>query len=1249
MLKDFFLALQEATSQAGDTVEELFIDKLVDLKLAENYDDNIEYQNETLKSKYLSIEPENSISWDLLDIVQELPDFSSLDISTNNSILKIPDYQQKTQLKYNRKGIDGDIVSFKEQVKYDELILSNNDKVFSLKRKIDPLVNKITGSSENKPFLPGLKNSDKYTASNQTDLVAKLHKDELGLYDTPPNMNRGITPMAQESFQEATSDENLASLLQMESTIDSESDMEKIRKDILSRIEANNDNEVSESLGKLRNLLETNKDKSKKAVDDLLPETISFGRVNKSLQKSNSDIQIHWAHEVNINHKIPNFDDLVPHPARTWPFELDTFQKEAILHLEQGDSVFVAAHTSAGKTVVAEYAIAMSKRNMTKTIYTSPIKALSNQKFRDFKTAFEDIEIGLITGDVQINKDADCLIMTTEILRSMLYKGADLLRDIEFVIFDEVHYINDQERGVVWEEVIIMLPPYVKFVLLSATVPNTFEFANWIGRTKQKNIYVISTPQRPVPLEINIWAKDTMLPIINANREFIDINFKKHAQLLQPKPVVNKNDKTKPGELKKKVVSTRFQNFNGPSKNTWPSLLGELKKKNLLPAVIFVFSQKKCSEYADQLANMTFITSKESSQVRMLIDRSINRLKKEDRELPQILAISTLLQKGIAVHHGGLLPIVKELVEILFAEGYIKVLFATETFAMGLNLPTRTVVFSEIRKHDGNQQRYLNPGEFTQMAGRAGRRGLDEFGTVIIMAYKDPLNSLSFKDVTLGKPTKLESQFRLTYNMIVNLLRIESLKMEDMIQFSFGEDKGQQRKLEVNAKELGYEEILESEILKNLKINCDLCTDDSMNEFLNLTKEYETTHKDILELYSSSKSVLVNVETGRALVYRSIMNNKVVYNVGIIFKSTNTKGAVVVMKITEDLFIDYGIDANSSKLYVPYMPDLNLFDKKFELSDQFMMKDISVMDIEHLTTTKNRNLLFMALSNDEEKQSAVNRMAKNILKGLEPISFKGMIAIELSTLISKEEKLRQKLIASEMKLVKCDQYKLHLFETWQINEALKETKSVVDNELKLLPDYENRLVVLKELGFVDETQNVQLKGRVACEISVGFELVITEILFDNFMFDLTSEEIVALLSCFIFNGSDKVNNEEPLSTNNMANGRLKIEETYETFLALSSKNKIPMLIEESEFLMRNRFQLANVVYQWASGISFAEIMKISPQSEGTIVRVINRLNELCKQLKNASIIIGNSELHAKFSTAQDLINRDIVFAASLYL
>ncbi len=244
-----------------------------------------------------------------------------------------------------------------------------------------------------------------------------------------------------------------------------------------------------------------------------------------------------WAHIIDVNLDFPEFSTLVPDLAIEFPFELDVFQKRAVYHLEQNESIFVAAHTSAGKTVVAEYAIGLAMKHMTRAIYTSPIKALSNQKFRDFKEKFEDV--GILTGDVQIRPEAACLVMTTEILRSMLYRGADMIRDVEFVIFDEVHYINDLERGVVWEEVIIMLPAHVTLILLSATVPNTKEFASWVGRTKQKDMYVISTLKRPVPLEHHLFVERDVHLIVDGSKKFLPNGYKKAKEIANPPPKVD--------------------------------------------------------------------------------------------------------------------------------------------------------------------------------------------------------------------------------------------------------------------------------------------------------------------------------------------------------------------------------------------------------------------------------------------------------------------------------------------------------------------------------------------------------------------------------------------------------------------------------------------------------------------------------------------------------------------------------------
>ena len=537
-----------------------------------------------------------------------------------------------------------------------------------------------------------------------------------------------------------------------------------------------------------------------------------------------------WAHMVDVNRGIANFDELIPNMAKKWPFDLDTFQKEAIYHLENNDSVFVAAHTSAGKTVVAEYAIALAAKHMTKAIYTSPIKALSNQKFRDFKQDFESV--GILTGDVQINPEASCLIMTTEILRSMLYRGADILRDVEFVIFDEVHYVNDLERGVVWEEVLIMLPAHITLIMLSATVPNTYEFASWVGRTKQQNIYVISTPKRPVPLEHFLWTDKKLHKIVDANKKFSEAGWKeanlslsgrndldgiaaKQNNMIQHGASIDRGAST--GRGPRQMISQQRGNKrgSGPSqrgvgnigrtgrggsrtsaaqdRNTWVHLIHHLRKQTLLPCCIFVFSKKRCEENADALSNSDFCTVTEKSAIHSVIERSVRRLRPEDRQLPQIHRLRELLGRGVAVHHGGLLPIVKEIVEILFARTLVKVLFATETFAMGLNLPTRTVVFSGFRKHDGRSFRNLTPGEYTQMAGRAGRRGLDSVGSVVIVSTgsDEAPPAAVLKQMILGDPTKLRSQFRLTYNMILNLLRVEALNIEEMIKRSFSENASQ--------------------------------------------------------------------------------------------------------------------------------------------------------------------------------------------------------------------------------------------------------------------------------------------------------------------------------------------------------------------------------------------------------------------------------------------------------------------------
>jgi antiviral helicase SKI2 len=778
-----------------------------------------------------------------------------------------------------------------------------------------------------------------------------------------------------------------------------------------------------------------------------------------------------WAHMVDVKRDLPNFRELVPDMAREWPFELDTFQKEAVFHLENGDSVFVAAHTSAGKTVVAEYAIALAAKHMTKAIYTSPIKALSNQKFRDFREVFD--EVGILTGDVQIAPEASCLIMTTEILRSMLYRGADLIRDVEFVIFDEVHYVNDLERGVVWEEVIIMLPEHVTLILLSATVPNTYEFASWVGRTKRKDIYVISTPKRPVPLEHYLWADKGIFKIVDHEKKFIEKGWKDANDVLsgrdKTKALPSAADTSTRGggngrggrgqDQRGRGQSQRGGNQRGggqrggaqqrgrggpprashapghmgrggrpggrttaaQDKTLWVHLVQYLKKESLLPACIFVFSKKRCEENADALSNQDFCTATEKSAIHMIIEKSIARLKPEDRVLPQIVRLRDLLGRGIAVHHGGLLPIVKEVVEMLFAQTLVKVLFATETFAMGLNLPTRTVVFSGYRKHDGHSFRNLLPGEYTQMAGRAGRRGLDTVGSVIIVApgggEAPPVSEL--RQMILGEPSKLRSQFRLTYNMILNLLRVEALKIEEMIKRSFSEHATQQL-LPEHEKSI---KVSEADLAKIKREACDVCDTD-----LDACHQAAQNYRQLtLDLHLG----LLATPIGRRMFGRQrlvVYKKDGVRTPGILLREGATGGTESFVHVLE---FRTRRDQRDSTDLLPYLPKYRkMFTKLPQFKKHISTKtfQIPVADLECVTKTMVKGVIPQIFEGGEgykKAQEEVMRLCSSWeLDEWNELDFSRITNLHLREILAK--RVDDSVVAQKAKCLQCPQFIKHV-------------------------------------------------------------------------------------------------------------------------------------------------------------------------------------------------------------------------------
>ena len=444
--------------------------------------------------------------------------------------------------------------------------------------------------------------------------------------------------------------------------------------------------------------------------------------------------------------------------------QLDDFQIEAFKHIEQNESVIISAPTGAGKTLTVDYAIEHVFKSFKRLIYTSPIKALSNQKFRDFSKEYGRNNVGILTGDISINRDASILIMTTEVLRNILYVDQTEIANVGFVVFDEIHYINDPERGVVWEESLILLPPEIPIIMLSATIPNAEDIKEWMVAIKQRPFNLIKHFIRPVPLLPYYYTGQ-----LHKYTGEIEVN-KKEVLALKKK---RKNQRAvKKGRKPENKVNIVFGNdFFSPV-----DILHDLNA-SFYPIIYFIFSRKATEKAAKYVYNsdLQLITNK--AEYHEILNH-INEYKSSLESVEDLEHISISIdyaKKGIAFHHAGCLPIVKEFIETLFAKGLIKVLFATETFAMGLNLPAKSVVFHSIEKFDGINFRLLLAGEFHQMSGRAGRRGIDTYGNAILV-HNLVADNEEIKAIFDGEPEPLESQFRLSYNAICNLLQGRELK-----------------------------------------------------------------------------------------------------------------------------------------------------------------------------------------------------------------------------------------------------------------------------------------------------------------------------------------------------------------------------------------------------------------------------------------------------------------------------------------
>jgi superfamily II RNA helicase len=490
-------------------------------------------------------------------------------------------------------------------------------------------------------------------------------------------------------------------------------------------------------------------------------------------------------------------DEVFQEHFEKFPFPLSDFQKYAIKAIVEGDHILVTAHTGSGKTLPAEFAIEHFVAQGKKVIYTSPIKALSNQKFYEFTKKFPNISFGILTGDIKFNPEADVLIMTTEILRNTLLQKSidttnettnvplqfemDFQNELGAVVFDEIHYINDLDRGKIWEETIMLLPSHVQFIMLSATIDKSEVFAQWIEDVKKtdtisKTVYLAPTTHRVVPLKHYFYTTIPQGPFKNIkDKEFI-----KFINEFLHKPIILKDSSTTFNRDNYNKVNKLLSYINKNNVHIKPAfVLNELTKylnqNDMLPAICFVFSRKMVERYAQ---NINISLFEEDSTIPSTIKRECEQILrklpnfKEYINLPEFDTITRLLEKGVAIHHSGIMPIFREMIELLFSKGYIKLLFATETFAVGINMPTKTVIFTGFDKFNGSNMRMIYPHEYTQMAGRAGRRGLDTIGHVVHLNNMFSLPYVSdYEQMVNGNPQTLQSKFNISYNLILNFLQ----------------------------------------------------------------------------------------------------------------------------------------------------------------------------------------------------------------------------------------------------------------------------------------------------------------------------------------------------------------------------------------------------------------------------------------------------------------------------------------------
>jgi len=886
----------------------------------------------------------------------------------------------------------------------------------------------------------------------------------------------------------------------------------------------------------------------------------------------------------------------------TLGFRLDGFQKRAIDALQAGRSVLVAAPTGAGKTVVGEFCCHDAHATGGKTFYTTPIKALSNQKYRDLVRRYGEHDVGLLTGDRSINGEAPIVVMTTEVLRNMIYEMSRTLRGLRYVVLDEVHYLADRSRGAVWEEVLIQLSPAVQVAALSATVSNAEEFGDWLHEVRD-GCEVVIEEQRPVPLQHHYFVNDRIYPTFRAGgkggaskehrrkaaeaRAGVpnpDVMMLEHRQRQRPRPGA-KGPRGRPSHLRLR----------------WPSreqVVAELDARGWLPAIFFVFSRQGCESAVERLiASGVRLTSKaERDEIAVIVDTMLADIPAADLEALHHAAWRGGLLEGVAAHHAGMVPAFKEVVEVLFQRGLLKVVVATETLALGINMPARTVVIERLEKWNGEAHVLLTPGEYTQLTGRAGRRGIDTVGHAVVLYQRD----LEFRTVAGLVGTRsfpLRSSFAPSYNMAVNLLRLHDLaQAETLLGASFAQFQADRetgglgrRLVELEMGMKGYAGHLQ-------------CDRGDWTGYWRLRTELSRREK------TEAKGRRLTAEAARRDGIGQLRPGDVIH-----LPWVGRRGLAAVV---------------GTHLTSKGVPVVQL------VGDDRALTKLGPRDVDRMPAVVDRVRL---PNRGNPRQRDYRNDIAILLRAVEPPIGEPAPSPEADPGPSETVARLHDDVRSHP-CHRCNDLAEH--ERWQYryddlaDQAGKLKARIERRTGSLVRQLHRILAVLRTLGYVDETPNPTDQGRTLAGIYAEVDLLIAEAVRRGLLDGLDAAEVAAVCSLFVYEPRGGVETEHPeIPTAQLATALDEILDLAEELRAL----------EQAQRLDATRPLDAGFIaatWRWASGRDLEDAIGAMDLTGGDFVRNIKQIADLSGQLRD----VGGPELRGAAAEAVDVLRRGIVEA-----